>query len=242
MNLICHRYQARIPRGLASWLRATMRTRWKIQAIALTCQCLRIQALTWLFFSNIQTIDFDKCLSGSVWSWSNGRTGFGPPGKIVRIYIWIYLGQKLQLFSTSGACAVLCPAAWYVRSDHLPTWAEWVQRVQICPLWTRQRSPPLPVKKVRMLKGSGFSTPTNPLLLQSQWKWWFIGKSGEGEEAVETRTRCQNQGNMIEKNIDANSHLDRCWFIWFLISREGNSSTSLKGPTQQLVTRLLVSK
>ena len=168
--------------------------------------------------------------------------GLDPQVKLFASMFENYLGKKLQLFSTSGACAVLCPAAWYVRPDHLPTRAEWVQRVQICPLWTRQRSPPLPVQKVRMLKGSGFTTPINPLLLQSQWKWWFIGKSRKGEEAFETRTCCQNQGNMIEKNIGANSHLDRCWFIWFLITREGNSSTSLKGPTQQLVTRLLVSK
>merc|ERR1719237_2036208 len=90
---------------------------------------------------------------GSVWSWSYGRAGSGPP----------------------GACAVLCPAAWHVRPDHLPPRAEWVQRVQVCPLRARQRSPPLSLQK-------------------SKREWWFAGESGKGEEAVETRTRCQNQG------------------------------------------------
>ena len=74
--------------------------------------------------------------------------------------------------------------------------------------------------------------------LQSQWKWWSTGKGGEREEAVETRTRCQNQGRKQYKRI----LIWICWFTYFIISREGNYSTSLKGPTQQLVTRLLVSK
>ena len=51
----------------------------------------------------------------------------------------------------SGARALLCPAAWHVRPDHLPAWSEWLQRLQIRSLRTRQRSPPLPLQKVNMI-------------------------------------------------------------------------------------------
>ena len=52
---------------------------------------------------------------------------------------------------TPGARALLCPAAWHVRPDHLPAWSEWLQRLQIRSLRTRQRSPPLPLQKVNMI-------------------------------------------------------------------------------------------
>ena len=88
---------------------------------------------------------------------------------------------------------MLCPAAWHVRPDHLPPRAEWVQRVQVCPLWARQRSPPLSLQKVT--PSQCLHSEHQPCSFQSKREWWFAGKSGKGEEAVEIRTRCQNQGD-----------------------------------------------
>ena len=70
---------------------------------------------------------------------------------------------------------MLCPAAWHVRPDHLPTRAEWVQRVQICSLWTSQRGPTLPFQKVR-LKGFRFRKRINHLPFRANENGGLLGK------------------------------------------------------------------
>ena len=94
---------------------------------------------------------------------------------------------------------MLCPAAWHVRPDHLPTRAEWVQRVQICPLWTRQRSPPLPVQKVRG-KGSGFSTCINPHPYRANENGGLLGKVEKEKKLLKQELIARIK---VENNINA---------------------------------------